>query len=84
MLVALKSDPDDRQAARSVCVNRGGVTFRNFRIAAVQPQAFVVMQFNTREFDDLFNQVIDPVCTKAGLRAFEPIRPSLPAWWSPR
>lgn len=52
------------------CVNRGGVTFRNFRIASVQPQAFVVMQFNTREFDDLFDQVIDPTCRKVGLKAF--------------
>lgn len=51
------------------CANRGGVTFRDFRLASVQPQAFVVMQFNTREFDDLFDQVIDPACRKVGLKA---------------
>lgn len=36
----------------------------------MKPQAFVVMQFNTREYEDLFEEVIQPQCELAGLETF--------------
>jgi hypothetical protein len=46
------------------------IHFRNFEVIQMKPQAFVVMQFNTREYEDLFEEVIQPQCELAGLEAF--------------
>jgi hypothetical protein len=49
---------------------RNKITFRNFQVTATRPQAFVVMQFNTRQYEDLLSEVIEPVCDSVGLRAY--------------
>ena len=46
------------------------VYFRHFRVESERPLAFVVMQFNPPEYEELFNDVIVPVCDKMGLLAF--------------
>jgi hypothetical protein len=49
---------------------RNKITFKNFRVTATRPQAFVVMQFNTQQYEDLLSEVIEPVCESVGLRAY--------------
>jgi hypothetical protein len=43
----------------------GETQVRNIQVSAVRPQAFVVMQF-TDEYNELFRQVISPVCQEFG------------------
>jgi hypothetical protein len=52
------------------CVGRSDIRFRNFSVDAVRPQAFVVMQFNTPEYEELFKDVIAPACEQMGLVAY--------------
>jgi hypothetical protein len=52
------------------CISGSDVIIRNFTVESARPQAFVVMQFNTTEYEDLYNDVIAPVCDKMGLKAF--------------
>lgn len=52
------------------CVSRSDVRFRNFQVDSVRPQAFVVMQFNTPEYDELFKDVIAPACEEMGLTPY--------------
>lgn len=52
------------------CIGRGDIHFRNFHVESVKPQAFVVMQFNSPEYEELFTDVIQPVCNRVGLQAF--------------
>lgn len=52
------------------CQSRSDIHFRNFQVQATRPVAFVVMQFNPPEYEELFNDVITPVCEKIGLEAF--------------
>jgi hypothetical protein len=49
------------------CASKGDIHFRNFKIDSRRPQAFVVMQFNTPEYEALFKDVIEPVCIEMGL-----------------
>jgi nucleoside 2-deoxyribosyltransferase len=49
------------------CASKGDIHFRNFKIESRRPQAFVVMQFNTPEYEALFKDVIEPVCIEMGL-----------------
>lgn len=49
---------------------KSNIHFKNFEVTQMKPQAFVVMQFNTREYEDLFEEVIQPQCELAGLEAF--------------
>jgi hypothetical protein len=51
-------------------VGKSKIYFRHFEVTQMKPQAFVVMQFNTREFEDLFEEVIKPQCDLAGLEAY--------------
>jgi hypothetical protein len=46
------------------------IYFRNFQILSEKPQAFVVMQFDTPEYEALFREVIAPGCEKGGLRVY--------------
>ena len=46
------------------------IHFRHFRVESERPLAFVVMQFNPPEYEELFNDVIVPVCDKMGLLPF--------------
>ena len=52
------------------CAGPKRIYFRNFRVESKRPQAFVVMQFNTPEYEALFNDVISPVCDEMGLKAY--------------
>ena len=52
------------------CGGLGKIHFRNIMIEAATPNAFVVMQFDTPEYDALFRDVIVPVCTTAGLQPY--------------
>jgi hypothetical protein len=51
--------------------SHGDVKFTNFKIDVVKSRAFVAMQFNTPANEDLFTQVVKPVCTEIGLEAFK-------------
>jgi hypothetical protein len=46
------------------------IHFRHFRVESERPLAFVVMQFSPPEYEELFNDVIVPVCDKMGLQPF--------------
>lgn len=46
----------------------GEVTFGPVKVSALPPSAFVVMQF-TPPFDELFEDVIHPVCAEMGIEA---------------
>lgn len=52
------------------CQSRHDIHFRHFQVVSVRPLAFVVMQFTPPEYEELFNDVIVPVCEKIGLEAF--------------
>jgi len=52
------------------CQSKDKIHFRNFRIETTKPTAFVVMQFSPPEYEELFNEVIVPVCEKMGLEPF--------------
>lgn len=52
------------------CAAPKKVFFRNFSVECERPQAFVIMQFNTPEYESLFRDVITPVCEKSGLRVY--------------
>jgi hypothetical protein len=52
------------------CAGPKKIHFRNFQILSEKPQAFVVMQFNTSEYEAPFSDVIAPVCERGGLRVY--------------
>jgi hypothetical protein len=52
------------------CQSKADIHFRHLRVTSARPLAFVVMQFNPPEYEELFNDVITPVCDKMGLEAF--------------
>lgn len=52
------------------CQGKGDIHFRHFRVESVKPLAFVVMQFSPPEYEELFNDVISPVCEQMGLEPF--------------
>ncbi|WP_156898138.1 hypothetical protein [Methylocapsa acidiphila] len=52
------------------CLDRGRVHFRNISVETTPPKAFVVMQFNTPEFEALFHDVIEPICQSLDLQAY--------------
>jgi hypothetical protein len=52
------------------CASHKKIYYRNFAIKSEKPQAFVVMQFNTAEYDALFNDVIIPICENRGFRVY--------------
>lgn len=50
-------------------ISSGAVYFDDIVISSDQPKAFIVMQF-TPEYNELYSDVIRPVCEQAGLLAF--------------
>jgi hypothetical protein len=52
------------------CASHKKIYYRNFKVKSEKPQAFVVMQFNTTEYDALFNDVIIPVCESEGFKVY--------------
>jgi hypothetical protein len=52
------------------CAGPKRIYFRNFTIHTEKPQAFIVMQFNTPEYEALFNEVITPACEKEGFSVY--------------
>ena len=60
------------------CIGPTDIHFRNLAIESIRPQAFVVMQFNTPEYEALFADVIEPVCDELGLRAYRADQTYLP------
>jgi hypothetical protein len=52
------------------CASHKKIYYRNLEIKSEKPQVFVVMQFNTAEYDSLFNDVIVPVCENEGFRVY--------------
>jgi hypothetical protein len=52
------------------CQNRKDVHFKNLEVKTKRPMAFVVMQLNPPEYEELFHKVIVPVCERMGLEAF--------------
>jgi hypothetical protein len=52
------------------CQGASDIKFRNFTVEAIRPLAFVVMQFTPPEYEELFNDVIVPVCDSMGLEPF--------------
>jgi nucleoside 2-deoxyribosyltransferase len=52
------------------CAGPKNIYFRDFQVDVERPQAFIVMQFDTPEYEALFNEVIKPICEKEGLRVY--------------
>lgn len=52
------------------CQSKRNIRFRHFQVESAKPLAFVVMQFDPPEYEELFNEVIVPVCDNMGLEAF--------------
>ena len=52
------------------CLGHNTIRFKNVLVEANQPKAFVVMQFQTAEYEALFRDVIDPICKAEGLYAY--------------
>ncbi len=52
------------------CGSHSTIRFRNISDEAVEPKAFVVMQFNVPEYEALFRDVIEPICRAEGLQAY--------------
>ena len=52
------------------CLSHSNVKFTDFSIEVTPPKAFVVMQFQTPEYEALFRDVIEPVCRAEGLYAY--------------
>jgi hypothetical protein len=52
------------------CQSQFDIHFRRFMVKSTRPLAFVVMQFEPPEYEELFKDVILPVCDKMGLEAF--------------
>jgi hypothetical protein len=50
--------------------SQSDIHFRHFRVETTRPLAFVVMQFDPPEYEELFNDVIVPVCEKMKLEPF--------------
>jgi hypothetical protein len=50
------------------CISSGEIRFTNFKVEKRVPKVFVVMQF-TERYNELFDQVIKPVCKELGLQA---------------
>ncbi len=60
------------------CQSLSNIHFRHFRLDSVRPLAFVVMQFSPPEYEELFNDVITPVCDQMGLEAFRASQTNAP------
>jgi hypothetical protein len=52
------------------CQSVTDIHFRNLTIETTQPQAFIVMQFEPPEYEELFKDVIVPVCEARKLKPF--------------
>ncbi len=48
--------------------SRGNIYITKFEVEAEAPKAFVIMQFNTEEYEALYREVIAPLCEAAGLQ----------------
>ena len=49
------------------CLGTSDITIRNYKIHSEEPKAFVVMQFSS-PFNELYNEVIKPICDEAKLK----------------
>jgi hypothetical protein len=52
------------------CGSHKQIRINNICIEPKEPQAFVVMQFDTPAYEALFREVIEPVCNTVGVRAY--------------
>jgi hypothetical protein len=52
------------------CQSQSDIYFHNFCVASTKPLVFVVMQFEPPEYEELFNDVIVPVCDRLALEPF--------------
>jgi hypothetical protein len=52
------------------CQSQSDIHFRHFRFESAKPQAFIVMQFNPPEYQELFNAVIVTICKTMNLATF--------------
>jgi Nucleoside 2-deoxyribosyltransferase len=52
------------------CIATSDIHFRNMKIESAVPQAFIAMQFNTPDYEELYQDVIKPTCEKLGLKPF--------------
>lgn len=52
------------------CHGHSTIRFKNVLVEVEQPKAFVVMQFQTAEYEALFRDVIEPICKAEGLHAY--------------
>ena len=50
--------------------SRGDVIISELQIEPETPTAFVIMQFNTHEYESLYNEVISPMCISLGLQPY--------------
>ena len=52
------------------CGSHSKIHLRNISVSEAVPKAFVVMQFEPPEYEALFREVIEPVCSAEGLKAY--------------
>lgn len=52
------------------CLGHSRIHYRNILIEAVKSKAFVVMQFQTPEYESLFKDIIRPICISEGLQPY--------------
>jgi len=61
-----------------LCLANKDIHIRNFTVEPVRPQAFIVMQFNTPEYEALYTDVFQPVCDSVGFRSYRADQTFLP------
>ena len=65
----LLAEPLNREQVGILASGNSEVEFADVRVSALVLSAFVVMQF-TSPFNELYDEVIDPVCHSVGIKAY--------------
>lgn len=65
----LLAEPLDREQVGIMASGNGEVEFADVKVSARVLSAFVVMRF-TSPFNELYDEVIDPVCHSVGIKAY--------------
>ncbi len=60
------------------CLSHSRINFKNIFVETNPPKAFVVMQFQTPEYEALFRDVIEPICKAEGIYAYRADSTHLP------
>jgi hypothetical protein len=67
MRYSVDSDVIGGQQFGILCGSLGRIDISNIVVKSERPKAFIVMQFNTPEYEALYKDVLQPVCEREGL-----------------